>query len=97
MPLSQEEVQQLAKELAPELVRVVQAGHHDFWIDPESHYADHKDWTTFKEDIGGEGVYDLKNIIGMYRTTKSLWFKAFLGAAAVGSIIVTMASMGFHR
>lgn len=97
MALSPEEVKQIAEELAPILVSEVRKDHHDFWVDPETHYNDHKAWAAFKKEIGGEGVYDLKNILNMYRTTKSLWFRAFLGCAALGTVILIAASMGFYK
>ena len=97
MALSEEDIKQIAEALAPQLVDRVRESKHAFWIDPEEHYLHHKNWDDFRRNLGDEEQYDLKNIVKMYRITKSLWFKAFLGFAAVGTVIAIAASMGFHR
>lgn len=80
--LSKEEIQ----ELSDALVEGVKAKDKNFWISAEEHYLDHKDWSDFKKVIGAEGVYDLKQLLETYRLARSLWIKAFIGLAIVGTI-----------
>lgn len=83
MPLTEQDIDALAAALAPKLVEDVRKSHRDFWIDPEVHYNDHRVWGTLPID----DVYELKQLIQLFKTTRALWFKAFIGAAIVGSLI----------
>jgi len=76
--MQQEEIKQVAKSIVDE----IRADHHDFWIDPESHYQDHmqrKEWKTVDYD-------DLRSVIKLYTTTRNLVGKAFIGFAIIGLI-----------
>lgn len=91
--LSQEDIERIAEAMAPKLVDKVKQTHHDFWIDPETHYQDHQKIHAFTQ----EELYDIKGLVSMWKATKSLWFKAFLGAAMVGTIVLAAIGMGFHK
>lgn len=61
------------EKIAEKLVEKVQAKHHDFWIDPETHYQDH---------------LKMRDISKTYDTGMSLFFKAFLGLVVIGSVVL---------
>lgn len=72
--------QEEAKTIAEAIVKEIRAKHHDFWIDPESHYQDHmqrKEWKTVD-------YTDLRSVVLLYRTTRNLASKAFIGFAIIG-------------
>lgn len=89
--LSDEDVQRIAENLAPRLVREVRADHHDFWIDPETHYQDHISWRALSPD----DIHSLKDLIQLFKATRGLAFKAFLGFAVVGAVIMAAVGIGF--
>ena len=70
------------KELAQSIVKEVRADHHDFWIDPENHYKDHvqrTEWVQTDYD-------DLRSVLRLFKTTRNLIGKAFVGFAVIGLI-----------
>lgn len=87
----------LAKAIAPILIKEVQETHHDFWIDRETHYNDHRDWRDFKDAIGTEETMTLKDLIAMYRLTRRFFLKAFIGFAIVGCLVFAAVGMGFKH
>ena len=91
--LTDEEVQRIAADLAPILVKEVRAEHHDFWIDPESHYQDHISWRT----LSPEDIHSLKDLIQFFKATRNLAFKAFLGFAIIGAIVMSAIGIGFKQ
>lgn len=97
MALSDEEVDRIAAAMAPKLVHKVRSEHHDFWIDAETHYLAHEWMDRFRKAIEDEEVYDLKQLVSMYRMTRSLWVKAFLGAAIVGTLVLAAFGLGLSR
>ena len=76
--------------IAESMVTKVKSTHHDFWIDPESHYQDHQKLHHLSDDE----LYDIKNLIKMFNTTRGLFFKAFIGFAIIGAIILTGIGFG---
>ena len=88
--LSQENINKLAEAIAPRLVDSVRANHHDFWIDPEEHYNAHRRWESMDE----EELYEVKNLVKMFRATKGLAFKAFIGFAIIGAIVLAAIGLG---
>ncbi len=88
--LTPEDIDRLAEAIAPKLVDRVRKDHHDFWIDPEKHYKDH----MRRDAMSDEEVYEMKNLVKMFRTTKALAFKAFLGFAIVGTIAAIAVGFG---
>lgn len=91
--ISDEDIIRIADALAPRLVEDVKKTHHDFWIDPESHYQDHQKM----RELSGEELYDIKNLVRMMKAAKSLWFKAFIGFAIIGSLILAGLGIGLHK
>lgn len=84
MSLAQDDVERIAAALAPKLIEGVKAQQHDFWIDPEAHYQDHLLLRSLKADE----IADLKQLINLFVVTRGLFWKAFLGFAVIGSIIL---------
>ena len=91
--LTDEEVRRIAADLAPILVKEVRSEHHDFWIDPESHYQDHISWRT----LSPEDIHSLKDLIQFFKATRNLAFKAFLGFAIIGAIVMSAIGIGFKQ
>lgn len=89
--LSDEEVERIAEAMAPKLVQEVRADHHNFWIDPETHYQDHISWRA----LSPEDIHSLKDLINLFKATRGLAFKAFLGFAIIGAIIMAAIGIGF--
>lgn len=94
MSMSSVDIEKLAEVLSPKLSEALKSNQKDFWVNAEKHYNDHKDWDELRETINGEGMYDLKNLLKLYRTTKSLWFRAFIGLAVLGSIVLAGVGLG---
>lgn len=70
MALSQEET----KQIAGEIVKNIQSTHHNFWIDPETHYQDH---------------LAMREVVGSWTTAKGVFTKAFIGLVVLGAIILS--------
>ena len=68
------------KQIAHALIKEIKAEKHDFWIDGEKHYQDHMQRMAW----GQEDYDDLRNVIRLFKTTKGLFWKAFIGLAIVG-------------
>lgn len=65
----------------------------NFWIDAEQHYVDHANLRSFK----AEDIHSLQDLAEAYRAARSLFWKAFLGAAIVGSLILSAIGVGFEK
>jgi len=65
--------------IAKAVVEEVQQSHHTFWIEPEQHYQDH---------------LAMREVSDTLKTTRSIFFKAFLGLVVLGSIILAAVGMG---
>lgn len=89
--LSDTDIDRIAAALAPKLIDGVKANHHDFWIDPETHYQDHLTWRQIRPDE----VHSIKELVRLFVTTKGLFWKAFLGAAVLGAIVLTAIGQGY--
>lgn len=92
-PLKDSDIDRIAAALAPRLIEGVRERHHDFWIDPETHYQDHLTWRTLKP----EDVATLRDLIKLFVVTRGLFWKAFLGFAIVGTLVTVAVGMGFNR
>jgi len=90
--MDQKDIDAIADALATKMINS-----HEWYLDPEKHYNAHKKWEAFDKKIDGEEVYDLKNLVRIYRMTKSLWLKAFVGAAIVGTVVLVAVGMGVHK
>jgi len=85
--LSKEELQELteaiATAMAPHLVKEVKKDNSQFWIDSERHWRDHKvKLAMLEEDDMGE----LRQLIDLFKMTKGLFTRAFLGLVILGSL-----------
>lgn len=72
--------------IAELLIERIQARKHDFWIDPEQHYLDHKHNREMKLTV--EDEMDLRQMIGVYKTSRGMFFKAFVGFAIIGAVVL---------
>jgi len=71
--------EQEVKAIAKAVVDEVHQSKHAFWIEPEAHYKDH---------------LAMREVAKTLATTRSLFFKFFLGFAIVGSIVLAAIGMG---
>lgn len=85
--ISDLDIQHLAKAIAPLLVKNVQASHHEFWIDPESHYKDHLAGRQLALIFDPDMIAALKEISTSYKKGKNMFWKVFIGLAVFGLII----------
>lgn len=93
MPLSSDEIEAIATAIVPRLIEGVQDTHHDFWIDREEHYNDHRLW----REMTSSDVYTFKEIIAMYKLTKNYALKAFLGFLIVGCTALIVLGIGIKH
>lgn len=91
--LQDSDIERIAEALAPKLIEGVKERHHGFWIDPETHYQDHIAWRQLSPDE----IRSLKDLIKLFMVTRGLFWKAFLGAAIVGSLVLSGIGMGFNK
>ena len=91
--LTDEDIAHIADALAPRVIDGVRARHHEFWIDPEVHYLDHKALSVVTQ----EELYDLKNLIQMWKKAKTVGAQTFLGFAIVGAIALAAFGFLFHK
>lgn len=89
--ISQDDVERIAEALAPRLVEQVKASRHDFWIDPEEHYKEHMAW----RELNPEEIHTVKDMVALFRTTRGLFLKAFIGCAVIGAIF--LAAIGLSK
>ncbi len=54
----------------------------EFWIEPESHYNSHK---------------DVSELVADYRAAKNMFWKAFIGLAVIGGLVLGMVGLGYHK
>jgi tetrahydromethanopterin S-methyltransferase subunit B len=62
------------KQIADEMVKHIQSTHHNFWIDPETHYQDH---------------LAMREVVGSWTTARGIFTKAFIGLVVLGAIILS--------
>ncbi len=72
--MSDKEIGELAATLAPILIAQVQAKHHEFWIDPKSHYDEHQ---------------GLREMLVEYKQAKGIFWRAFIWVLAAGAAVVS--------
>ncbi len=82
--MTPEDIEQIATIVVIALDKKIDEKKQNFWIDAESHYNYHKNWS-----LDQEAIHDLKQIIGMYRDAKGLLYKGFLGLAVIGSALIS--------
>jgi len=70
---------EMVQAIAKAVVQQVHDSKHAFWVEPEQHYQDH---------------LAMREMAKTFTTTRSLFFKFFLGFAIVGSIVLAAIGMG---
>lgn len=69
--------------LADKLCERIELKRRAFWIEPESHYTDH---------------IAIRELIQDCKMAKGIFWKAFIGLAVVGSIVLAALGMaGWHK
>lgn len=91
--LNESDIERIADALAPKLIDGVRERHHDFWIDPETHYNDHRVWRALNSD----DINSLKELVRLFVVTRGLFWKAFLGFAIVGALAMSAIGLGFGK
>ncbi len=71
--LSKDEIDRIAASLAPLIIKQIQANHHEFWVDPETHYRDHLDWGQWRKSLN---------------TAQKIFWTAFIGLIVIGSFVL---------
>lgn len=59
--------------IADAMVTRIQSTHHDFWIDPETHYQDH---------------LAMREVVGSWKSAKGIFARAFIGLVVIGSLVL---------
>lgn len=91
--LNESDIERIAAALAPRLIAGVRERQHDFWIDPEAHYQDHLHWRTLKPD----DIATLRDLVKLFVVTRGLFWKAFLGFAVVGMLVLSAIGVGYNK
>ena len=91
--LNDEEIQKVAEALAPLLIKDVKALHHDFWIDPETHYQAHIRQKQFENIFTPDIVLALGELVSSYKSGRKFFWKIFLSLIVVGAM--TLAFQGW--
>jgi hypothetical protein len=86
MPLTEQEIDIIAERM----VKRVRETHHDFWIDNETHYNDHQRLGL----LSIADIHDLSDLLSAYRNARSLFWRAFLGLAIIGSLALAFVGFG---
>ena len=87
-----DELQELQiKQIAHALVKEIRAEKHEFWVDNEAHYQDHMQRMAW----GQEDYDDLRNVIRLFKTTKGLFWKFFIGFAIIG--LSALVALGLYH
>jgi len=68
--------------ISTKLVENVRKTHHDFWIDPQDHYDQHKQISTLFE---------------IYETTRSATIKTFIGLFILGGLLIAGFAAGLGK
>jgi hypothetical protein len=69
VPITKED----AKVIADMMVTQIQSTHHNFWIDPQTHYDDHA---------------AMREVVGSWKSAKGIFTRAFIGLVVIGSIVL---------
>ena len=54
----------------------------DFFVEPEQHYNDHR---------------EIASLISDYKSAKNIFWKAFIGLAVVGGLVLALIGVSAHR
>lgn len=89
--MTPEDIEKLAEQLAPKIIDKVHENKHEFWLDPEEHYNEHK----IIKVLSIEDVRSIRDMARLFVYTKGLFWKAFLGFAIIGAIVLSAIGLGF--
>lgn len=76
--MNEEDVRKIAKQIVEE----VRSDHHEFWIDPQDHYDQHKELAT---------------ILEVYRNARSSVIKLIVGLLILGGLLVAAFAAGLGK
>ncbi len=82
MSLTKQEVNRIANEM----VEQIQKSHHEFWIDPKSHYDSHKKLDKLSEVFTEELIAALKDITASYKQGRRIVWTMFLTLVSLGAL-----------
>jgi len=54
----------------------------DFFVEPEQHYNDHR---------------EIANLISDYKSAKNIFWKAFIGLAVIGGLVLALVGVSIHK
>lgn len=68
--------------IAQRLCVLLRENRKDFFVEPEQHYNDHR---------------DIASLISDYKAAKNIFWKAFIGLAVVGGLVLALVGVSFHK
>jgi len=68
--------------VAQRLCILLRENRKDFFVEPEQHYNDHR---------------DIASLIPDYKAAKNMFWKAFIGLAVVGGLVLALIGVSAHR
>lgn len=68
--------------IAQRLCVLLRENRKDFFVEPEQHYNDHR---------------DIASLISDYKAAKNMFWKAFIGLAVLGSLVLALIGVSAHR
>ena len=94
--LNQDDLDRLARALAPQIVASIREAKHDFWIAPEQHYKSHVVIDQLADCLDAETLQSLHDLLRAYRKGRSLFFVTFVGLMAAGALGLVAAALGLR-
>lgn len=76
--MNEEDVKKIAKQMVEE----IRSDHHDFWIDPQDHYDQHKELST---------------ILEVYRNARNSATKVIVGLLILGGLLIAAFAAGLGK
>ena len=68
--------------VAQRLCVLLRENRKDFFVEPEQHYNDHR---------------EIASLIADYKAAKNIFWKAFIGLAVVGGLVLALIGVSFHK
>lgn len=82
MALSDQDVTRIADAM----VTHIKSTGHEFWVDPQKHYDDHRRWGA----ISDEQVLEILQALDQFKTAKSLFTRMLIGLVAAGCAVLAV-------
>lgn len=77
--------------IADAMVSRIKSTGHEFWVDPKTHYDDHKRWGS----VTDEQVVELIQALNQFKSAKSIFTKFMIGLVAAGcSVLAIIGAVG---